>query len=247
MKHLHPQPTLRHEETIIEEFGVSPAYTHTLMVSGALLVVLGLIGVALGLPLLGAYFVQAAGVSPLVMTIIFFGLIVAGTYLFVNGWYLRVSRHYYLTNQRVIAIRGLWAAQITSIEYRNITDLQIRVDILTRWLFGIGAVAVNTAGGHSEQLLLSRIDRPDRCQAEIRRLSSATARHGSAISGVRAGELLIGETAPKARSSQSEPSHSQPARPEPRSRTEIRSSRSRGSRSVRRAQREMELEQPGDE
>lgn len=171
MPHIHPHPELRESEEIIEEFGVSRIYTRTLQGTGFILGGVGLLALLIGLPVLGNVLSLFLPVSALVAILTNVVVLLVGFYLFGLGFYLQHARRYYLTNQRVIAIRGLWVLQTTSVEYRSITDIQVHEDLGTRWIFRIGSVGINTAGGGMQEIILGRIDNPDRCQATIRHLT----------------------------------------------------------------------------
>lgn len=255
MPHLHPHPELHQGEEIVEEFGVSPTYTRTLQAVGFILGALGLIALLLGVPVFVDLVSLVIPISALVALLLIVALIFIGGYLFGLGLYLHHARRYYLSTQRVLAVRGLWAVEITSVDYRSITDIQVQEEVLSRWLFKIGAVAINTAGGGGQHLLMSRIDNPDRCQAEIRRLAEVATQSEQTTEETEKTELE-GDTEEAKTNSSSDSTPPPPAEPvtlpklndelqpsgnEPRSVHEIRANRSVTSHSVRQAQKEIEI------
>lgn len=82
-------------------------------------------------------------------------------------WYLRISRIYTITNQRIIIHVGWLGTRYISINYSELTDVKITRGIVERFLFGTGTIFLNTAGSEGFEVIVRHIDDPYRIKQEI--------------------------------------------------------------------------------
>ncbi|MBI4022556.1 PH domain-containing protein [Candidatus Berkelbacteria bacterium] len=178
---MHLQPDhLRTNETVIEAFGISRKYTVLLILIGVLFLTLAVVGVGQRgavLALLAAFGVALASLLATVVPLVL-GLL--GLYLVLLGIYFQLAYHYYFTDQRVMQAIGLFSMSSVSSEYKMITDLTVRQDVINRLILNTGTLGVNTAGGPTEEIQLTNIDDPSARRAQLRQLASA-AQNGYAI------------------------------------------------------------------
>ena len=74
-------------------------------------------------------------------------------------FYLKKSKHYAFTNKRVILVDSFIGGNVISIDYNQITDIEITqsaIDQGGRW----GTITINTAGTHAPEVNLSFIENP---------------------------------------------------------------------------------------
>jgi uncharacterized membrane protein YdbT with pleckstrin-like domain len=65
--------------------------------------------------------------------------------LLLTGPYYR-SLSYEVQDDEVIVHVGIWTKSVKHVPYRTVTNLTVNRDILDRWLFGLGALNIQTAG-----------------------------------------------------------------------------------------------------
>ncbi len=65
--------------------------------------------------------------------------------LLLTGPYYR-SLSYEIQDDEVIVRVGIWTQSVKHVPYRTVTNLQVKRDILDRWLFDIGTLSIQTAG-----------------------------------------------------------------------------------------------------
>lgn len=166
-------PAVRPSEQIIEKFGVSGRYTFLLVGLGiAFLVTTTVLAVIFSSQILS--FSENLGLLGRPITI-FFALIpvTLGLYLIGRGFYVRLAYEYYLTNQRVMERVGFLAQRTVAADYKTVTDLVVRQDIIGRFLLNTGTLAINTAGGPKEEVILVHIDAPNERREQLRELARA--------------------------------------------------------------------------
>lgn len=73
--------------------------------------------------------------------------------------YMAVSKHYAFTDKRVIIVDSFISRNITSINYSQITDIEIDQNVLDR-IGGWGTITINTSGTHVPVTNLSPIEDP---------------------------------------------------------------------------------------
>ena len=82
------------------------------------------------------------------------------SYLFIKFFYKK-SYVYILTNKRIIAHLGFFNKKTISIDYKNITDVYVKQNLIDR-IFKIGHVFINTAGSVNRELILKYIQDPQK-------------------------------------------------------------------------------------
>jgi len=102
------------------------------------------------------------------LSIISFGLLLL-PFLFLYFYYrfyFKRSYLYALTDKRIIALIGFVNKKVISVDYKNITDLNIKQNLFERWL-KIGNIYVNTAGSTEKELILKNIQHPEEVVRKI--------------------------------------------------------------------------------
>lgn len=173
-------PSLRIQEQVIEEFGVSRKYTILLIIFGLALMVLGVVSAFIDDPLVDAVSVSAGPLGPLIFWVVEGVFVVAGLSLVIRAIYLVLAYHYFLTNERIIQSLGFLAQNSVSADYRAITDLTVRQDFINRLILNTGTLTANTPGGPGEEVVLLNIDNPQARREQLRQLADA-AMHGARI------------------------------------------------------------------
>lgn len=97
---------------------------------------------------LGIIFLPVVGVG------LFFLLIAL-----IGNFYFKKAFNYVITNKRIIASLGWLSKKHVFIEYKMITDTEIRQDFFQR-LMNVGDLLINTAGSSKKELILKGIDNP---------------------------------------------------------------------------------------
>ncbi len=128
------QSILAANETVQTEFGISPRYR---LITTVAIVIVGFI----------------VGINSLYPGLFIFIL----AYLY--SWYLKTAKHFAFTNSRVILVDSFLGKSITSIDYNQITDIEVEQNALDQ-MGGWGTLVVNTAGTHAPETRLSFIDNP---------------------------------------------------------------------------------------
>jgi uncharacterized membrane protein YdbT with pleckstrin-like domain len=80
--------------------------------------------------------------------------------VFYYGYYLKASNAYAFTDRRVLVHKGWLSTKMITTEYQKITDVTVSEEILQKWVFGTGGLAINTAGSRGEEIVLHHIERP---------------------------------------------------------------------------------------
>jgi uncharacterized membrane protein YdbT with pleckstrin-like domain len=122
------------EETVQREFGISQRYRKIVLVGDVILTI-----------------------------IIFTQSLLPGLVVFLLGllywWYMSVAKHYAFTNKRVILVESFITKNIVSIDYGQITDIEIDQNAFDQ-MGGWGTISINTAGTHAPEINLAFIDNP---------------------------------------------------------------------------------------
>ncbi len=124
------------KESVQKEFGISNGYC-------AIIIIISLL----------AALVASSQSSPLAVTVFIFLLGLC------YSLYLKKSRHYAFTDKRIIIVDSFVGTNITSIDYSQITDIEIDQSFIDQ-IAGWGNLTINTAGTHTPQITLSFIDNP---------------------------------------------------------------------------------------
>lgn len=168
-----PTGSLRPQEEIIDEFGVSIKYTILLAVIGSLIIVAGLV-LRFGWGDRLALIAEQLGLfGPLITNAVLVIIFLTGGYLIALGLFFRSAYHYYFTTERVIESVGVFSQQTISAEYKHLTDLIVRQDPISHLILNTGTLAINTAGGPKEEIVLTNIDNPTARREQLRGLAAA--------------------------------------------------------------------------
>jgi uncharacterized membrane protein YdbT with pleckstrin-like domain len=89
-----------------------------------------------------------------------FALVVYLIPLFYYGFYLKAANAYAFTDKRVLMHTGWLSTHLTSIDYRQITDVVVKEPIIDRLLTKTGHIAVNTAGSSGKEVVLMHVTAP---------------------------------------------------------------------------------------
>lgn len=149
-------PSTRPNERVAEDFTVSAHYTVAQSVFALLLPVL-FFSLAKLLESFGFVVPELAGLVEGLFTAI--GGVI-GLYLLLGAIYLRLARHYFVTNERILQINGWLAQQVVSVDYNTITDMTIEQDVLERFFMRTGTIMIDTAGQPSEEIMLHHVAEP---------------------------------------------------------------------------------------
>lgn len=88
------------------------------------------------------------------------GIIVFSIALFNYFFYQKTANVYVLTNKRILIHKGWLSTNTTSVEYQKITDIHVREPFFDRVISHSGAIAINTAGSGSLEIVLKNIESP---------------------------------------------------------------------------------------
>lgn len=75
-------------------------------------------------------------------------------------FYIPKSNRYYLTNKRVIAVRGLFSVSTIAVDYSDITDVKVNQKFFDKFLYNMGDLFFNTPGSSEYELILKQIGSP---------------------------------------------------------------------------------------
>lgn len=125
---------LSKDEEVKKEFGISNYYLTVIFVITTIAAALTLstgFGIALTIFFLGSFYC----------------------------FYLKKSRHYAFTNKRIILVDSFIGANIVSVEYDKITDVEIDQAPIDQ-ILGWGNLIINTAGTHSSFMSMPYVENP---------------------------------------------------------------------------------------
>ena len=109
-------------------------------------------------------------IGTLCLAFSFFGLFIILCACFYYGFYLNVSNVYGFTNKRVIIHKGWLSTNITSIDYKKITDVYVNEPIFDRLITKTGHLKINTAGTPKHEVVLTHITRPYEVKKKLNNL-----------------------------------------------------------------------------
>jgi hypothetical protein len=171
---MHIPASLRPQEEVIEEFGVSVKYTILLVIIGVIIVGFDLFVRFALVEMLSRIVVQLGIFGSLFTNGVMIVVALVGLYLIGLGLFFRVAYRYFFTNERVIESVGFFSQQTVSAEYKHMTDLIVRQDPISHLILNTGTLAINTAGGPKEEIVLTNIDNPTARREQVRGLAAAT-------------------------------------------------------------------------
>lgn len=162
------QAILTKDEHVIKQFSISDHYIYFHMLFNVVETIIMIIGVILiqfffpfTLPLLG-----------LITLPVILGLVVLGALsVLYYAKYLKQANQYFITNKRLIIVKGWLARNTISINYSKITDMVVRQNLIEQTFSKTGSLAINTAGGTNLEVQLLHIDNPHQIRTQISELS----------------------------------------------------------------------------
>lgn len=156
-------PSSRPNEQVVEDFTVGTSYTVAQVLFALALPVL-FYGLA---QLLDMVKFLTPELKPIVFTLFFWAGALAGLYIIATAVYLRLARHYFVTNERILQVNGWLAQKTISIDYATITDITVEQDIFERFLLQTGSLLLDTAGQPTEEIKLYHIASPAKLRDQI--------------------------------------------------------------------------------
>src|SRR3989344_9362527 len=88
------------------------------------------------------------------------GVLIFAAALFYFGFYLRWANHFAITNKRILIHRGWLSTRMTSADFTQITDVEVRQGFTERIMYRSGKLLVNTAGSAAYEIVLPNIGDP---------------------------------------------------------------------------------------
>lgn len=170
---MHQPASLRPQEEVIDQFGISTKYTILLVLIGVVILVVTLLTRLIWGDQLDSLANQLGLLGPLVINGLVLIIAIVGLYLIGLGLFFRAAYHYYFTTERVIESVGYLSQVTVSAEYKHLTDLIVRQDPISHLILNTGTLAVNTAGGPKEEIVLINIDSPTARREQLRGLAAA--------------------------------------------------------------------------
>lgn len=126
-------------------------------------------------------FMGAAGVRLLVavwygewLTAILYVLAIA--FFFSIGAIFRYAVYYQISAQRIRTLSGLWRFRIRDIPLSQIRSVNVKRELLNRWL-NVGALEIELGEREGQSLLLKGVPDPDRIQRQMTPLLSSLPSH----------------------------------------------------------------------
>ena len=135
-------------EKILIKFGVSKIYSGFWIFLGILILIASII--------VSLFFISD-----------FWLAIFLGFALICHGFYLRLAYFYFLTDKRIIYYYRFFHTNLVSVDYKKITDLNVKENFLEKIFFGSGNLAINTAGGPKEEIIFYHIDNPHQIKNKL--------------------------------------------------------------------------------
>lgn len=132
---------LAQDESILKEFTISGTYQKFILIATILVSI-------------ASFFISW-----------YVGLAILGLGL-IYWYYEKSSKHYAFTNKRVILIESLIGTSIVSIDYNQITDIEIEQSFVDQF-GGWGTIIINTAGTHVPEVRLTFIDNPQGTKQDL--------------------------------------------------------------------------------
>lgn len=97
----------------------------------------------------------------------------------LDWFYLKKAKHYAFTNKRIILIESFIGESIVSIDYNQITDIEINQSAFDQ-IGGWGTLTINTAGTHVPEVNLSFINDPQRIKQKLDQIRDSVKTSNSA-------------------------------------------------------------------
>ncbi len=112
--------------------------------------------------LLGVFGLPALEIDILFIVLIVGALVglLTGYSFFYFGWFLKRTNIYVISNRRVIIHIGWLSTRVTSVDFRQITDIKVIQPFFEKVIFGTGILKINTAGMEAHPIILSHIEDP---------------------------------------------------------------------------------------
>ncbi len=88
------------------------------------------------------------------------GIIIFAIALFYFGFLLRRSNMFAFTNKRILIHRGWLSTSMTSVNYSQITDVEVRQGLAERLLYRSGTLLINTAGSSAYEVTITNVENP---------------------------------------------------------------------------------------
>lgn len=107
--------------------------------------------------ILGMAIFLFGGLHPLLFLV---GILFFTFGLFYFGFYLRWANHFAVTNRRLLIHRGWLSTRMTSVDYSQVTDVEVYQSFTERMLYNSGRLMVNTAGSAAHEIILNTIGDP---------------------------------------------------------------------------------------
>lgn len=170
---------LRPDEQVMYEFSISNIYRWlTLFIQIAILPILGVIAFIalewLNISLSGAREQNLIDPVIFIVAILTAGCFILLGVLFYFLYYLKIANAYALTNRRIIIYTGWLSTNTVSVDFTNITDLQVTASLVERLFFGTGTLYINTAGTDSPEIILRHIANPHSLKNKLVEIQTKT-------------------------------------------------------------------------
>lgn len=94
------------------------------------------------------------------LILVFIGILIIPWAFVYWKFYLNKAFRYALTNRRVLVHKGWLNTNLISVDFRKITDVQVRENFIEKQLFNIGSVIINTAGTSYHEVIIDKIADP---------------------------------------------------------------------------------------
>ncbi|MCX7779051.1 MAG: PH domain-containing protein [Patescibacteria group bacterium] len=135
-------------EKILAQFGIAKTYVHFWIVLGVLILIISM--------LISLFFISDFWLA------ILLGLAIIG-----YAFYLSLAYFYFLTDQRIIFYYRFFHTHLVSINYKDITDLNVRESFFEKIFFDSGNLVINTAGTPQEEIIFLHIAQPHLIKRKI--------------------------------------------------------------------------------
>lgn len=110
---------------------------------------------------LGQHYLQTGFIFSLsigiVLSILIVGIFIIIWALVYWKFYLPRAFRFALTDRRVLVHRGLLNTSLISIDYKKITDVQLKEDFIEKHLFSTGTILINTAGTTYHEVIIDKL------------------------------------------------------------------------------------------
>ena len=93
---------------------------------------------------------------------------------FYFGFYMKAANAYAFTDRRVLVHRGWLSTKLISIDYSKITDITVHEPLISRLVFGTGAIKIDAAGTNRENVIIGQVESPYEIKKRLDSLRSGT-------------------------------------------------------------------------